>query len=193
MKKLDRQFFQSILIVILSLVIFILIIAGYMKINEFRKLSYRVDAKFLNTDIVELNNKLPLSDEIGKNYNGTGMEKEVEGYSIFTVSNPNDRKVNYEIYITKMDIEKDEIKSNYIKFYLTDDNNNPLDGYEKNKIKSYHDLYSLSDKPGSRLIYKGSLVSSASKNFILRTWVSDTYAFNKKEEGFKFDIDVRIK
>ena len=193
MKKLDRQFFQSILIVILSLAIFIIIVAGYLKIDEYRKLSYKVDTKFINTDIIELNNKLPLSDEIGKNYSGTGMEKGIEGYSKFIVSNPNDRKVNYEIYITKLGIEKDEIKSDYIKLYLTDEKNNPLEGFENNKIKSYHDLYALSDKPGSRLVYRGSLVSGSTKTIILRSWVSDSYGLSKTEEGFSFDIDVRIK
>lgn len=193
MKKLDRQFFQSILIVILSLAIFLIIVAGFIKIDEFRKLSYKVDTKFLTTDIIELTNKLPLSDDIGKNYTGTGMEKGIEGYSEFTISNPNDRKVNYEIYITKMNVEKNEIKSNYIKLYLTDDQNNPLEGFENNKIKSYYDLYALSDKPGSRLLYKGSLVAGSSKKIILRSWISDTYGFSKTEEEFSFDIDVRRK
>ena len=193
MKKLDRQFFQSILIVILSLAIFLIIVAGYIKIDEYRKLSYKVDTKFINTDIIELNNKLPLSDEIGKNYSGTGMEKEIEGYSKFVISNPNDRKVNYEVYITKLNTEKNEIRSDYIKLYLTDEKNNPLKGFENNKIKSYHDLYALSDKPGSRLVYRGSLVSGATKTLILRSWVSDSYIFSKDEEIFNFDIDVRIK
>ncbi len=193
MKKLDRQFFQSILIVILSLAIFFIIVAGYIKIDEYRKLSYKVDTKFINTDIIEVNNKLPLSDEIGKNYSGTGMEKEIEGYSKFVISNPNDRKVNYEVYITKLNTEKNEIRSDYIKLYLTDEKNNPLEGFENNKIKSYHDLYVLSDKPGSRLVYRGSLVSGATKTLILRSWVSDSYIFSKDEEIFNFDIDVRIK
>lgn len=193
MKKLDRQFFQSILIVILSLAIFIIIIASYIKIDEFRKLSYKVDTKFIDTDIIELNNKLPLSDEIGKNYNGTGMEKKVEGYSSFVITNPNDRKIEYEIYITKMSTEQDEIRSNYIKLYLTDDKNNPLEGFENNKIKSYADLYALNDKPGSRLVYRGNLVSGSSKKFILRSWVSDSYVLSKNEEVFNYDIDVRIK
>lgn len=193
MKKLDRQFFQSILIVLLSLAIFLIIIAVFVKIDELKKLSYKVDTKFVNTDIVKLTNKLPISDEIGKNYKGTGMDKNVEGYSIFTISNPNDRKVSFEIYLTKMDTDKDSIKSNYIKLYLTDDNNKPVEGFEKNKVKSYHDLYSLTDRPGSSLLYRGTLVSGATKKFILRSWLADTYAISKNEEVFSYDIDVRIK
>ena len=92
-----------------------------------------------------------------------------------------------------MSTEQDEIRSNYIKLYLTDDKNNPLEGFENNKIKSYADLYALNDKPGSRLVYRGNLVSGSSKKFILRSWVSDSYVLSKNEEVFNYDIDVRIK
>ena len=193
MKKLDRQFFQSILVVLLSLAIFLIIIASFVKIDEIKRLSYKVDTNFVNTDIIRLNNKLPISDEIGKNYTGKGMDNSVEGYSVFTVSNPNDKKVSFEIYLTKIDTDKDLIKSNYIKLYLTDDKSNPVEGFEKNKVKSYHDLYSLSDKPGSSLLYRGTLVAGSTKKFILRSWLADTYAINKNEEVFAYDIDVRIK
>jgi hypothetical protein len=193
MKKLDRQFFQSILIVILSLAIFLILVAGYLKIDEYRRLSYNVNTKFLNTDVIKLTNKLPISDEIGKSYTGKGMEDGIEGYSEFTIHNPNDKKVDFEIYVTKMDLEVDEIKSNYIKFYLTDEKNNPVNGFEQNKIKSYSDLYALSDKPGSRLVYRGSLVAGSTKKYILRSWVADTYILSKDLEGFNYDIDVRIK
>lgn len=193
MKKLDKQFFQSVLIAILSLAIFIIIVAGYIKIDEYRKLSYKVDTRFLNNDVIKLSNKFPISDEIGKKYSGSGMESGIAEYLEFTVSNPNDKKVDYEIYITKRELETGEIKSNYIKLYLTDGNNNPVKGFENNVVKSYYDLYSLTNKPGSRLLYKDSLASMRSKKYILRSWVADTYILSKDEENFIYDIDVRIK
>ena len=193
MKKLDRQFFQSILIVLICIIIFIIIIAGYLKIDEYRKLSYKVNTEFSSNDIIELNNNFPLSDEIGKSYSGTGMEKGLVGYSEFVVRNPNEKKVKFEIYITKMETEEDQIKSNYIKLYLTDDKNHPVDGFNTNVIKSYKDLYALKDKPGSKLVYRDTLVAGGSKKFILRSWVSDTYAISKQLKKFKYDIDVRIK
>lgn len=193
MKKLDRQFFQSVLVVLLSLAIVLIILACYVKIDEYKKLSYKVDTKFVNNDVVLLSNKLPISDEIGKNYNGSGMEKSVEGYTAFSITNPNERKVEYEIYLTKINQEVDEINPNYIKLYLTDDKNVPMKGFEKNKVLSYYDLYSLTDRPGSRLLYRGTLVSGGKANFILRSWVADTYILSKYTQNFSFDIDVRLK
>ena len=193
MKKIDKEVVKSILIVLLSLAIFVIILLGYIKIDNYRKASDKIEVKFETSDIVDINNKLPISDEIGKSYNGTGIEEKIEGYSSFSIENNNDRKVNYEIYLTKKTNIDNEIKSNYIKLYLTDENNNPYDGFDQNKIVSYYDLYSLNDKPGSKLLYKGSLVSGGSKKFILRSWVSDTYVISRNEETFNFDIDAKIK
>lgn len=193
MKKQDRPVLKSILIVFLSLVAFLIIIAMIVKVDEYKKSSYKVDVKFATNDIVQLNNKLPISDSIGKNYNGVGIEKGIADYKEFTVTNPNEGKVNYEIYLTKIHGSVKDIRSNYIKLYLTDDKNSPLKGFDKNVIKSYYDLYALSDKPGSRLLYKDSLVAGGSKKYILRCWLADTYVLSNIDEGFSFDIDVRIK
>ena len=51
MKKLDRQFFQSVLVVLLSLAIVLIILACYVKIDEYKKLSYKVDTKFGARDL----------------------------------------------------------------------------------------------------------------------------------------------
>ena len=193
MKRNKKEFLQSILIVLLSLMVFVLIIAGYIKIDEYKRSFYRLNTKFDTSDIITVSNKLPLSSEVGRNYTGSGMEKDIEGYAVFSINNPNEKKVNYEIYITKKENQVNSIKSNYISLYLTDWDNNPYDGFDKNETVAYSDLYTLTDKPGSRLLYKGSLVSGGTKNFILRSWVSDNYVISDEEAMFSYDIDVRIK
>ena len=184
---------KSISIVLLSLCAFILVIAIIVKVDEYKKSKYTIDVKFDSNDIVQLTNKLPVSDEIGKSYNGTGIEKGIVEYKTFTITNSNESKVKYEIYLTKLENNIDDMRTGYIKLYLTDDKNNPLDGFETNKLKTYYELPALSDKITSRLLYSGYLVSGSSKKFILRSWVSDTYILSSKEEDFRYDIGVRIK
>ena len=58
---------------------------------------------------------------------------------------------------------------------------------------SYYDLFALNDKPGSKLLYNGTLSSGESKTFILRSWVSDTYMISSESERFGFDIEARLK
>ena len=188
-----KHAFKSVLIVLLALVSFLIVIAIFVKVMEYKKLSYKINIKFDTTDVVHLTNKLPMSDAIGKNYSGTGVEKGIAEYKEFTITNPNDKNVQYEIYLKKQNNNKRDIGSNYIKLYLTDDKNNPVDGYEKEKVKSYNDLYSLNNQPDSKLLYSGSLKNGGSKKFILRSWVADTYILSSSEEDFNFDIDVRIK
>lgn len=191
-KEKHIQFIKSISIVALALLVFILIVAINVKINEYKKSSYKINVNFEDNDIVKLTNKLPISDEIGKNYNGTGVDKGIEELKTFTISNPNDEKVSYEIYLTKVVNNIEDMRSGYIKLYLTDEKNNPVEGF-KEKLKTYYDLPALNDKLSSRLLYSGSLVSGSSKTFILRSWVSDVYIISDEVQDFNFDIDVRIK
>lgn len=195
MKKNENHgyFIKSISIVLLSLIAIILIIAIFLKIDEYKRNSYKIDVRFADNDIVHLTNKLPISDEIGKNYNGTGIEVGIADYKEFTITNPNDRKVSYEIYLTKVANKVDDIRSSYIKLYLTDEDNNPIDGFGSSKMLSYYDLPSLEDKLDSRLLYRGAIVSGGSKKLKLRSWVADTYIISSTEEDFNFDIDVRLK
>ena len=177
----------------LSLVAFLLIIAIFIKVDNYKTRSYKIDVFFKSDDIVVLTNKLPISEDIGKNYTGVGVEKGIVEYKEFTISNPNDRKVSYEIYLTKISNSTDDIRSNYIRLYLTDEENNPIEGFGTKKGKTYYDLYSFNNQPGSKLLYTGTLVSGGTKKFILRSWVDDTYVLSEKAEDFTFDIGARIK
>ncbi len=194
MKRLEgKHVFKSGLIVLFALISFVLIIAIVVKIGELKKLSYDVKIKFDTTDVIYLTNKLPISDTIGKSYAGIGMEKNIAEYKEFVITNPNEGKIQYEIYLKKIDNNKRDIGSSYIKLYLTDENDNPMEGFERPKVNSYYDLYSLNNQPGSKLLYRGTLKAHESKKFILRSWVADTYILSNDLEDFSFDIDVRIK
>ena len=100
--------------------------------------------------------------------------------------------VNYEIYIIK-EYNKSEIKGDYIIYYLSDDSNYLLKGYDSNILPSYKSLLSLSDKPYAKLLYSGSLSSEEKKNFILKTWVSDSYTISDNLEKFRVNVNIRVK
>ena len=194
MKKLnENHVLKTVSIVFLSLLALFLIIAIVLTIKNYNKRFYKLDIDYENNSVVDLTNKLPMSDEIGKNYNGVGVEKGIAEYKKITITNKNKAKVNYEIYLTKIHKEEKDIRSNYIKLYLTDEKNNPIKGFNKKQVISYYDLLSLNDKPGSKLLYSGSLANDESDTFILRSWVADTYLLSNEEESFEFNIDIRMK
>lgn len=194
MKKLnENHVLKTVSIVFLSLLALFLIIAIVLTIKNYNKRFYKLDIDYENNSVVDLTNKLPMSDEIGKNYNGVGVEKGIAEYKKITITNKNKAKVNYEIYLTKIHKEEKDIRSNYIKLYLTDEKNNPIKGFNKKQVISYYDLLSLNDKPGSKLLYSGSLANDESDTFILRSWVADTYLLSSEEESFEFNIDIRMK
>lgn len=192
-KAKESHTLKTISIVFLSLLALFLVIAIVITIENYKKSSYKLNVKYETNAIVNLTNKLPISNEIGKNYNGVGVEKGIAEYKKFTITNKNKSKVDYEIYLTKIRNEEKDIRSNYIKLYLTDEKNKPIKGFDKKQVISYYDLFSLGDKPGSKLLYGGSLNAGESKKFILRSWVADTYLLSNEEEGFGFNIDIRMK
>ena len=194
MKKQEKNsFIKSIFIVILSFIFFVLIILLQIKINEYKKSLIKIDVIFNNSVIITINNKLPISDALGKTFKEKRESTHVEGYSSFTIKNPNEKKITYEIYLTKRVLESNEINPNYIKLYLTDKNDKPYAGFDTNSVPSYGSLYALSDRPGSRLLYRDSLVSGATAEFKLRSWLSDTYVVSTNSEDFIYDISVRVK
>lgn len=183
---------NTYLIIILVFITLTIVLYAYYR-EHYKIVARNLEVNFEKSDIIEINNKLPLSDTLGKSYNGTGMEEGIAGYSSFSITNSNDFRVKYEIYITRQNVSSKDISGKYIVFYLTDEDDKPLVGFSKNKLPVYNDFKGLDDKPISRLIYSGKLDALSTQNVKLRTWVSDAYALINEEEAFSFDIDVRIK
>ena len=149
--------------------------------------------KFNSSKVIYFTNKLPISDALGKKIDNKDVESGIQGYVDFFVKNPNNFSVEYDIYLTKRDIQYNQIKSEYIKFYVTNSNNVPYNGYEKHKVPSYGELLYLSDKPNSRLLYHGFLNKNSSESFKIRSWLSDSYVIADNTEEFSVDVKVRIK
>ena len=196
MKNLSSKQVKKILILVLFLVIIIgVLIYGNHRKNNSHSLSKndQLFVRFESSDIVEIKNKLPVSDSLGKKFNGSGTEEGVQGYLEFSISNKGKDKLYYEIIATKQAIEGKEISDKYVKLYLTNSDNDPLSGYEVNSIPVYYSFSYLSDRTSSKLLYTGIISGNSYEIIKLHMWLSDNYRVSMVPESFKIDIDVRAK
>lgn len=144
---------------------------GYLSLN------------YTNSDsnIVTLANSLPISDEVGKYDITSGKLFE------FSVSNDFMKNINYKIIIEEI---VSEVDIEYLKIYLTDDNNNVLGQLndEVNVLSSFE----TTDLVNERVIYNGTLTGKDDiKKFKLKVWVSDDYLkVSDKPVTFSFKVSV---
>ena len=185
----EKRFFKFLFIICIICVAAFFIFKTIF--NQKNINSKNLDVKFLSSDILMIDNKLPVSDTLAKSFDGTGTADGVQGYVEFSVTNLSNKKTTYEILLNKQKIDFDEIKENYIKIFLTDENDIALSGFDKNKVPNFAEFSFLKDKPGSKLIYTESISANETKTFRLRMWVSDTYTYTNYLEGFCVDIDVQ--
>lgn len=161
--------------------------------SEYRKDSKGLSVQYSSSNIVTIKNTLPISDTLGREFDGKGSDDGIEGYLEFTVKNVRNYTIPYDIILTKQYTYDDLISDNYIKFYLTDTKNQPLPGFEKNVLPTFYDLYYLTDKPSSKQLYQDTLAAGEEKTYRLRVWVSDQYTLSFQPEYFSFDVGVHIQ
>ncbi len=186
-KNLKYIIFLVIIIIVLFFVSIGVIMIGKkdndVKINP-------NDVKYsAETNTIIIKNIVSVSEDFGKTLNEENGG--AFGYLEFSVVNNTEEKRNYQIYITKQDVDTKEINSNYIIYYLTDSSNNPMENYTGNKLPSYNTFNYIEDKADSKSIYKGVLDVKEKKNFILRVWIDDSFLVTGDEEAFSFVIGAR--
>lgn len=186
--KYKKQIIMAFLIVIILFIVSILIVIAIRNNDKYTEKKLSIDYSSSNRIII--NNSLPISDTLGKNIEESDKK---QNYNILSIKNDNNEDVKYQIYITKINPEGNHINGNFIKYYLTDENNVALEGFEKNFIPTYSSLLSLNDKPESKLLYTGKIKANSVEKVILRSWVSDSYALGESEQSFSFSIGVRGK
>ena len=190
-RKDRKQLFLALIVVLVMFVLSFAFIIIY-KLNENKNnRNYVLNTNFKNTNKIYIENTLPVSDELGKKFDGSNTEKGIQGYKEFSVKNNYSKDLNYEIYLMENSECEKKIDANYIILYLTDENNTPLTGFENNKLPTYASLSVLNDKALGRVLYSGFIKSSSKQKFKLRVWVSDLYTLKKYKECFSFDVYVR--
>lgn len=129
-----------------------------------------------NNNTIDIVNVLGISDSEGINSSN---------YYEFSVSNDYDKSINYEILLEPI---INELDGKYIKFYLTDDDNKVIKGFENRSVT----LSELADSEidSNKVLYKDELKAKTSKKFRLRVWLSNEYESNNNV-SFSFKADVK--
>lgn len=189
-----KSLFKKINTFIISVCVLILIILVYKtsdillsnSLNDYLKLNKKtsnyISFNYAGGDInslYEIKNPKIYSDFKGKKF--------VREYYDFEINVPKEEsdseKINYDILLKDLG---NDLDAKYIKVYLTDSNNKPLDGFS-NTVPVYSAF--LNDSDG-KIIYSGFLDDD--NKFRLRIWISDIY--NKKyNNNLDFQIKVKIK
>ena len=177
------------MIIIISIISFITIVIGvsysYFVYNK-NVADISLNTGSISIDLANVNGNLTLSNLISKNdYDGSHSSDYID----FTVNASVDTDmIYYEVYI--MPKENSTLNTNYLKVYLTDQNDVQINGI------SIYDNLNDSQKTGGKRVYRtivetnnDGTVRSYSKDFRLRLWLTDDYP-DITSKLFDFDIYI---
>lgn len=175
-------FLFTIIAVLLCVLVYFIFSTSKNNIDEADVMLYA------DLENVSIDNSLPVNDKFGKNIsdNISGGYKKVD----FEIVNVSSKSKTYQLYIKKNNLNTNEINNDFVKFYLTDDKNNPIGIFDNNKVPSYRNLSYIKDKADSKVLYTDKIDKYQRKKFIIRVWVTDNYV-SLSDNYFSFDIGVR--
>ncbi len=185
MNKVEKSYAREIITSVIGILILIVLIFGASYAVEVKSGNEKINTLTMgylsfnftegNSNIINIINATPISDDIGMLINDKDKIYE------FSVSNDFDKNINYEILLEPV---VNDISGQYIKFYLTDQDNKA--------ISSVCNLMELSDSKldGNKILYKDVLKAKESKSFILRVWISDEYS-SLDDLTLSFKVDVK--
>ena len=175
-------FLFTIIAVLLCVLVYFIFSTSKNNIDEADVILYA------DLENVSIDNSLPVNDKFGKNIsdNISGGYKKVD----FEIVNVSSKSKTYQLYIKKNNLNTNEINNDFVKFYLTDDKNNPIGIFDNNKVPSYRNLSYIKDKADSKVLYTDKIDKYQRKKFIIRVWVTDNY-ISLSNNYFSFDIGVR--
>lgn len=175
-------FLFTIIAVLLCVLVYFIFSTSKNNIDEADVILYA------DLENVSIDNSLPVNDKFGKNIsdNISGGYKKVD----FEIVNVSSKSKTYQLYIKKNNLNTNEINNDFVKFYLTDDKDNPVGVFDNNKVPSYRNLSYIKDKADSKVLYSDKIDKYQRKKFIIRVWVTDNYV-SLSDNYFSFDIGVR--
>ena len=189
----DKKQVMLALIVIVFLFIFFMLLGYFYTSNRNNsKRVYVLEEHYVETNNVYLNSSFPVSDALGKVYKGDADDAK-QVLKEFTYKNEYSTDINYQVYLKKNSkcSGNNEIGNEFVNLYLTDSNDNALNGFTNNKLPTYSSLSVIDDLPDSKLLYSGIIKSNSSMKSKLRAWVSDLYSLGNDNKCISFDIYVR--
>ena len=191
MKINGASIIKSLIIITVLFIVFVFG-AYFIKSLIYSNLKESLTLKSSDSLVLELNNNLPLSDKLAIVNDKDSISGEVFKNIEFDVVNNSSNSINYELYITKKELVENEINGQHIKMYLTKENGENLNGFNKDNIPNYDNLNVISDMPGSRILYRGTVKANSVEEFEFKTWIADSYVNFEKNEKFIYSIRVRV-
>ncbi len=190
--KDKKQVMLALIVIVFLFVFFMLLGYFYTSNRNSLKRAYVLEENYVETNNVYLNSSFPVSDALGKVYKGDADDAK-QVLKEFTYKNEYSTDINYQVYLKKNSkcSGKNEIGNEFVNLYLTDSNDNALNGFTNNKLPTYSSLSVIDDLPDSKLLYSGIIKSNSSMKFKLRAWVSDLYSLGNDNKCISFDIYVR--
>lgn len=95
-KANKKQLYLAIIIIIILFSFsFFFLLGSFRKEESHNENELKIE--FLNDGALYLNNTLPVSDKIGKSYDGYGVADGVQGYNEFSIENNSEIENEYEI------------------------------------------------------------------------------------------------
>ena len=191
-KKAKANRFNNIYLVGIILLIFVLSTCVLLLVNNGLLGNSVADSDVVlnsDTNTIIIKSMLAVDDSFGKSImddNGGSY-----GFIDFFVENTQNSKRKYQFYLIRQDVLGNEINSQYLRFYLTDQNDNALGIYQNNVLPSYNELNFIMDKPNAKLLYSDTLEADEVKKMRLRVWVTSNYVIKDIDESFSFEIGVR--
>lgn len=190
--KEKKQVMLALIVIVFLFIFFMLLGYFYTSNRNNSKRAYVLEENYVETNNVYLNSSFPISDALGKVYKGDADDSK-QVLKEFTYKNEYSIDINYQVYLKKNSkcSGKNEIGNEFVNLYLTDSNDNALNGFTNNKLPTYSSLSVIDDLPDSKLLYSGIIKSNSSMKFKLRAWVSDLYSLGNDNKCISFDIYVR--
>ena len=179
--------------IIISLIVIMCISISvvFLQNSQKRKSLMKLEVNSSQSNIITYTDKLPLNDNMGKEFKYNNDNKNVQGYYEFEITNKYDNGTFYEIYVDMEDYPN-LVHSNFIKLYLTDGNNKPIDGFNGKAVPTFYKLKGSSSSVTGKRLYRGYIKSKESKSFILRSWIGDAYSIGSYEKEVKFVVNVEV-
>ncbi len=147
---------------------------------------------------VSITNAYPMTEEKGKQIQDEG-EDITKGYFDFEVKSTlgADTIIPYYVYAVDTTEEKGtELDSEYVKVYLTNQEDVPYEQYNKEIVPVYSELEDIkgtgtdNNETEGKLLYQDTFTESGRKDFRLRLWVSNDYVPTEEVKKFKMRVDV---
>lgn len=133
---------------------------------------------------IYMTNVLPTRDEVGMKLTG---DKEYFDFNISaTMKNIKKGKIVYEISL--IPIEGNTIDEKDIRVYLTEDGKDV--SINKNIVNNYSDLPNSKYRASGKVIYRKTLTSSSTSDYVFRMWYS--YDANVYKESKQFGCKVAV-